>query len=98
VVGPPTRADLGRFALTGKTEDRSVFRVPSLRNVARTAPYFHDGRVATLEQAVEEMARTQLGRRIAPREVDLIVRFLHTLTGKSRPMDGRAIDQAGPPP
>jgi cytochrome c peroxidase len=98
VVGPPTRADLGRFALTGKTEDRSVFRVPSLRNVARTAPYFHDGRVATLEQAVEEMARTQLGRRIAPREVDLIVRFLHTLTGEYRPMDGRAIDQAGAPP
>jgi cytochrome c peroxidase len=97
VVGPPTKADLGRFALTGKAEDRSVFRVPSLRNVARTAPYFHDGRVETLEQAVEEMARTQLGRRIAPREVDLIVRFLHTLTGEYRPMDGRGTDQAGAP-
>jgi cytochrome c peroxidase len=98
VAGPPTLADLGRFALTGKAEDRSVFRVPSLRNVARTAPYFHDGRVATLEQAVEEMARTQLGRRIAPQDVDLIVRFLHTLTGEYRPMDGRAADQAGAPP
>jgi cytochrome c peroxidase len=93
VVGPPTRADLGRFALTGKAEDRSVFRVPSLRNVARTAPYFHDGRVATLEQAVEEMARTQLGRTIAPREVDLIVRFLHTLTGEYRPEASQAAPQ-----
>ena len=45
VGGPATEADLGRFALTGKAEDRSVFRVPSLRNVAETAPYFHDGRV-----------------------------------------------------
>ena len=93
VVGPPTEADLGRFALTGKAEDRSVFRVPSLRNVARTAPYFHDGRVATLEQAVEEMARTQLGRTIAPREVDLIVRFLHTLTGEYRPEASQAAPQ-----
>ena len=80
----PREADLGRFALTGKAEDRSVFRVPSLRNVAETAPYFHDGRAATLEQAVAEMARTQLGRTLAPREVDLIVRFLHTLTGEYR--------------
>ena len=92
-VGPPTEADLGRFALTGKAEDRSVFRVPSLRNVARTAPYFHDGRVATLEQAVEEMARTQLGHTIAPREVDLIVRFLHTLTGEYRPEASQAAPQ-----
>jgi cytochrome c peroxidase len=88
VVGPPTAADLGRFALTGRTEDRSVFRVPSLRNVARTAPYFHDGRTATLEQAVAEMARTQLGRTLPPREVDLIVRFLKTLNGEYQPTNG----------
>ena len=67
VGGPATEADLGRFALTGKAEDRSVFRVPSLRNVAETAPYFHDGRAATLEQAVAEMARVQLGRTLASR-------------------------------
>jgi cytochrome c peroxidase len=85
-LGPVTEADLGRFALTGKAEDRSVFRVPSLRNVAETAPYFHDGRAATLEQAVVEMARTQLGHALAPREVDLIVRFLRTLTGEYRPV------------
>jgi len=89
VTGPPTRADLGRFALTGKPEDRSVFRVPSLRNVARTAPYFHDGRAATLEDAVGEMARIQLGRVLAPQEIGLIVRFLNALSGEYRPLDGQ---------
>jgi cytochrome c peroxidase len=83
-----TEADLGRFVLTGKAEDRSVFRVPSLRNVAGTAPYFHDGRVATLEEAVAEMARLQLGRTVAPREVELIVRFLRTLSAAYRPLPG----------
>src|SRR5262249_48339058 len=49
-------ADLGRYLLTKKEEDRFVFRVPSLRNVALTAPYFHDGSVTTLEEAVIRMA------------------------------------------
>jgi cytochrome c peroxidase len=89
VVGDAfTGADLGRFTLTGKAEDRSVFRVPSLRNVAETAPYFHDGRAATLEQAVTEMARTQLGRVLAPQDVGLIVQFLHALTGEHPPAVG----------
>jgi cytochrome c peroxidase len=79
-----TDADLGRFTLTGKVTDRAVFRVPSLRNVAATAPYFHDGSAATLEKAVAEMARIQLGKVLAPREIGLIVRFLHTLTGEYR--------------
>jgi cytochrome c peroxidase len=87
---PVSEADLGRLALTGKAEDRSVFRVPSLRNVAETAPYFHDGRAATLEQAVAEMGRNQLGRELAPQEVGLIVRFLHTLTGEYRPVASQA--------
>jgi cytochrome c peroxidase len=78
---PVTDADMGRFALTGSPEDRFVFRVPSLRNVAATAPYFHDGSAATLEQAVAEMARSQLGKVLAPTEIGLIVRFLRTLTG-----------------
>jgi cytochrome c peroxidase len=86
--GPATDADLGRFALTGKAEDRSVFRVPSLRNVAETAPYFHDGRAATLEEAVAEMARVQLGRKLASPEVELIVRFLRTLSAAYRPVPG----------
>lgn len=88
VVGPPSEADLGRFALTGRAEDRSVFRVPSLRNVARTAPYFHDGRTATLDAAVKEMARIQLGRSLPQHETTLIVRFLRSLNGEYRPLSG----------
>jgi cytochrome c peroxidase len=88
--GPPNSADLGRFTLTGKEGDRSVFRVPSLRNVAETAPYFHDGRAATLEQAVEVMAKLQLGRVLPPEDIRLIVRFLHALTGEYRPVAGQS--------
>jgi cytochrome c peroxidase len=53
--------------------------VPSLRNVVLTAPYFHDGRARTLEDAVETMARVQLGRTLISAEISLIVQFLHTL-------------------
>jgi cytochrome c peroxidase len=79
-----SEADLGRFAITGRESDRHVFRVPSLRNVAVTAPYFHDGRTASLEEAVDIMALHQLGRELTDRDVDLIVKFLGTLTGKYR--------------
>lgn len=79
---PATEADLGRFALTGEERDRHVFRVPSLRNVGVTAPYFHDGRAPTLERAVEVMARRQLGRTLTEQEIDLIAGFLRTLTGQ----------------
>ena len=79
----PTRpVDLGRFLLTQVPRDREVFRVPSLRNVAVTAPYFHDGRTATLEAAVSIMARVQLGRMLSPEDTQAIVQFLHTLTGE----------------
>ncbi|MAU96471.1 MAG: hypothetical protein CMP81_11375 [Fulvimarina sp.] len=74
-------ADIGRYALTGQAEDRSLFRVPSLRNVALTAPYFHDGRAATLEAAVGEMAASQLRRTVPASDVRLIVKFLGTLNG-----------------
>jgi cytochrome c peroxidase len=75
-------ADIGRMAITGRAEDRHVFKVPSLRNVALTGPYFHDGSVATLEQAVSIMGRFQLGVSLPPEEVALIVKFLQTLTGR----------------
>jgi cytochrome c peroxidase len=79
----PTRpVDLGRFLLTQVPRDREVFRVPSLRNVALTAPYFHDGRAGTLEEAVAIMARVQLGRTLSQQETHAIVQFLHTLTGE----------------
>jgi cytochrome c peroxidase len=80
--GPDDTADLGRFNVTGLERDRYVFRVPTLRNVALTAPYFHDGSAATLEDAVDIMGEYQLGRRIEPGDVDLIVQFLGTLTGR----------------
>jgi cytochrome c peroxidase len=90
--GPIRTADLGRFTITGEADDRFVFRVPSLRNVAVTAPYFHDGRAETMEQAIEEMARNQLGRVLTDREIGLIAAFLRTLTGeyRGRPLSDRA--------
>jgi cytochrome c peroxidase len=84
-------SNLGRFTITRQDADRHVFRVPSLRNVAVSAPYFHDGRTASLAQAVEVMARTQLDRELAKQDVDLIVAFLGTLTGKYR---GRSLESA----
>jgi cytochrome c peroxidase len=93
---PAERIDLGRFEVTQLAHDREVFRVPSLRNVALTAPYFHDGRAHTLKEAVATMARVQLGRRLSPQEVDLIVRFLHTLTGEFRGRPLAALAQEAP--
>lgn len=77
-----TPADQGLFAKTGREEDRHVFRVPSLRNVALTAPYFHDGSRATLEDAVTTMARYQLGRELTTEQAGQISAFLRTLTGE----------------
>jgi cytochrome c peroxidase len=87
--------DLGRFTATGQDRDRYVFRVPGLRNVAVTAPYFHDGSVPTLERAVAAMARKQLGRTLSVSEIDLLVSFLGTLTGEYR---GRPLDQPAEEP
>jgi cytochrome c peroxidase len=80
----PSEADLGRYNVTKRADDRHVFKVPSLRNVALTAPYFHDASADTLEAAVGVMARHQLGRDIEVRDVEAIVAFLHTLTGQWR--------------
>src|SRR6202044_851605 len=80
--GHITAADRGRFNVTGDPQDMYMFKVPSLRNVALTAPYFHDGSAATLPDAVRVMAKYQLGRPLMEQEVELIVEFLKTLTGK----------------
>src|SRR6185295_5629112 len=82
--GTLQQADLGRFKITGKEEDKYVFKVPSLRNVAKTAPYFHDGSVATLEEAVAIMGQYQLGKRLSKDDVALIVDFLGSLSGEVR--------------
>src|SRR5947207_6452761 len=76
------KPDAGRFAVTKKEEDRYVFRVPMLRNVAKTAPYFHDGSVERLEQAVRIMASVQLGRTLDDAALGDIVAFLEALTGE----------------
>lgn len=79
--GNVTEADLGRFAVTKRNKDRHVFKVPSLRNVELTAPYFHDGSSATLDEAVDVMFANQIGRIATDEERPLIVKFLRSLTG-----------------
>jgi len=71
----------GRFAVTGRDADRFSFKVPSLRNVELTYPYFHDGAADTLAESVDVMGRIQLGKRYSPEENAKIVAFLKTLTG-----------------
>ncbi|HLK59035.1 MAG TPA: cytochrome-c peroxidase [Chthonomonadaceae bacterium] len=80
--GNITEADWGRYNVTKQEQDRYVFRVPSLRNIALTAPYLHDGSAATLEDAIQAMARYQLGRFLSPDETGAIAKFLQTLTGE----------------
>jgi cytochrome c peroxidase len=72
----------GLAAVTGKDADRFKFKVPTLRNVELTYPYFHDGEAATLGQAVEVMGRLQLGKNFEQSDIDQIVAFLKTLTGE----------------
>jgi len=73
--------DKGRFDVTNNPADEYVFKVASLRNVAKTPPYFHDGSVATLDEAVRVMARVQLGRKLSDEDVHDLVAFLESLTG-----------------
>jgi cytochrome c peroxidase len=80
--GNPTKADLGRYLVTGEEDDKHVFKVPSLRNVALTAPYFHDASAPTLDAAVDVMFRYQLGRVASREDKSQIIAFLKTLTGK----------------
>lgn len=80
---PVTEADLGRYNVTKEESDKYVFRVPSLRNVEITAPYFHDGSVKTLDVAVLTMAKFQLGRKLSKDDTAAIVAFLKTLTGET---------------
>lgn len=72
----------GRVAVTGKDADRFNFKVPTLRNVEMTYPYFHDGAANTLPEAVDTMARIQLGKTFTPDQNAKVVAFLKTLTGQ----------------
>jgi len=75
-------SNLGRYNVTKRESDKFVFKVPSLRNVALTAPYMHDGRIKSLHEAVEFMTQYQLGRYMKEEEIRAIEAFLKSLTGK----------------
>ncbi len=83
--GTATTADLGRYTVTHREADRFVFKVPSLRLAAVNAPYFHDGSVADLPDAIRIMGRYQLGRVIPDADIQDIVAFLGSLVGDQRP-------------
>lgn len=82
LVKPYPTDDPGRAKVSGNEAERGFFKVPSLRNVEKTAPYFHDGSVATLEQASRLMAEHQLGRTLPDTDVTKLVAFLASLTGE----------------
>ncbi|MCO4773389.1 MAG: c-type cytochrome [Deltaproteobacteria bacterium] len=77
----PNITDKGRSEVTGNAAEEYFFKVPSLRNIAKTGPYFHDGKTAELTVAVKMMAKHQLGKELADDEVASIVSFLDSLTG-----------------
>ncbi|MEG0992781.1 MAG: cytochrome c peroxidase [Bacteroidales bacterium] len=77
-----TEEDNGRFKQTQQEYDRHRFKVPGLRNVALTAPYFHDGSQTTLREAVEYMVKYQTNKSVTTAELDAMVAFLNTLTGE----------------
>ena len=78
--------DKGLAEVTGKKTDDNMWKVPTLRNVALTAPYFHAGKVWDLAVAVEVMAESQLGAQLAPEETVQLVAFLNSLTGTLPPV------------
>jgi cytochrome c peroxidase len=88
--------DLGRFNETHAEADKNMWRVPTWRNIALTAPYFHNGSVATLDEAVRVMAKTQLARELKPQEVGDIVEFLKALTGKAPKQTPPTLPESGP--
>jgi cytochrome c peroxidase len=81
----PNTKDRGRYEITKRDADWMVFRVPSLRNVAKTAPYFHDGSIASLSEAIRLMAHHQIGRDLDDEDVTLIAAWLESLTGDLPP-------------
>jgi cytochrome c peroxidase len=86
--GQATPADDGHFSVTKNEGDRHKFKVPTLRNIALTQPYLHDGSTSDLKKVVQLMGKYQLGHDIPDREAELIVAFLKTLTGE---LDGKPL-------
>ena len=79
---PITEEDNGRFKQTKEERDRHRFKVPGLRNIELTAPYFHDGSQKTMKDAVQYMAKYQLGDELKDNDAEKIVAFMNTLTGE----------------
>jgi len=90
--GDITKQDYGKFNTTNRQIDKFVFKVPSLRNIAVTAPYLHDGSASTIEDAIAIMGKTQLGRTLTESEILSIKLFLNTLTGeyKNKRLDAKS--------
>lgn len=84
LVNPFPTEDKGRFDVTKDEDDEYKFKVPMLRNIAITQPYFHKGQIATLEDAVRKMGWHQLGKELTDEQVTSLVAFLKTLTDKPR--------------
>jgi cytochrome c peroxidase len=97
-VKPFPTEDPGRFAVTQEEADRGAFKVPSLRNVEKTGPYFHDGSVTSLQEAIRIMAEHQLGRSLTPEQVRSLEVFLVALTGTPAPESLRPppLPESGP--
>ncbi len=98
LVKPYDTKDQGRFDLTKNEGDRFFFKVPSLRNIDQTGPYFHDGSVASLDEAIRLMGEHQLGKTLTPEQIGQIKTFLGSLTGPL-PTDGIApptLPESGP--
>jgi len=77
-----TNHDLGKAEVTGLESDQNIFKSPSLRNIEKTGPYFHDGSVESLNKAIEIMAYTQLGKKLNEEQINTISDFFKSLTGK----------------
>ena len=81
-----------RYDVTKREDDKYVYKVPTLRNIALTAPYFHDGSVKTLKEAIILMGQYNLGIKILPKDVETIEAFLKTLTGE-KPEILKSVDE-----
>jgi cytochrome c peroxidase len=87
VIEPwPNQKDIGRAAITKSPVDRMMFKVPSLKNIAETGPYFHDGSAKTLAEAIRAMARYQVGVVISDQEVEAIVAWMRSMSGEPDPV------------
>lgn len=86
----------GRMDVSGKPWDEMMFKVPTLLNIERTAPYFHDGAIKTLPEAVKKMADIQLDTNLSEKQVEDIVAFLHSLNGELPKIEEPALPPSGP--